>query len=271
MNYETIGINTINSINLMIILGILIPVIITTIWKIKSKEPLSTIFTGAATFILFAIILESIPKIFLFQIKNPISNYITSNKWLVVIISALLAGIFEETGRFVAFRFLLKRRKNKKTAISYGIGHSGIEMIFILTFAGIQCLVFAQMINSGQFVKFLEQESNNQVQLKSLQAIPQLIASISFGTLGISLIERIGAILMHITCSILVFLGVHFENKKSLFLIAILLHVFIDTIAGFYQAKILTNLTSAEILIFVFSLVAFIIVYKKIYKNVSNI
>ena len=267
MNYKYIGTNTITAIILMIIIRMVVPLTIFAIWKIKTKEPISTIFIGAVTFILFAIILESIPKVFLFQVKNPISDYIANNKWVFVIVPALLAGIFEESGRFVAFKFLLKKRKNKKTAISYGIGHSGIEMIFILTFAGIQCLVFAQMINSGQFAKLLEQAGNNQVQLKSLQAIPQLIASISFGTLGISLIERISAILVHITCSILVFYSVHFKNKKILFPIAILLHTFIDIFAGLYQTKLVTNLIIIEGLVFVISIIIFSFVYKKVYEK----
>ena len=267
MNYEYIETSTITAIILMVIIGMAVPLTIAAIWKIKTKEPISTIFIGAVTFILFAIILESIPKVFLFQVKNPISDYIANNKWVFVIVPALLAGIFEESGRFVAFKFLLKKRKNKKTAISYGIGHSGIEMVFILTFAGIQCLVFAQMINSGQFAKLLEQAGNNQVQLKSLQAIPQLIASISFGTLGISLIERISAILVHITCSILVFYSVHFKNKKILFPIAILLHTFIDIFAGLYQTKLVTNLIIIEGLVFVISIIIFSFVYKKVYEK----
>ena len=92
MNYKYIGTNTITAIILMIIIGMAVPLTIVAIWKIKTKEPISTIFIGAVTFILFAIILESIPKVFLFQVKNPISDYIANNKWVFVIVPALLAG-----------------------------------------------------------------------------------------------------------------------------------------------------------------------------------
>ncbi|BBM45312.1 YhfC family intramembrane metalloprotease [Leptotrichia trevisanii] len=86
MNYEYIGTSTITTIILMIIIGTTVPLIIAAIWKIKTKEPISTIFIGAVTFILFAIVLESIPKVFLFQVKNPISDYIANNKWVFVIV-----------------------------------------------------------------------------------------------------------------------------------------------------------------------------------------
>ncbi len=110
MEHINIGENQIFIIILMIILGIFIPVYIGVIWKIKTKEPISTIFIGAAIFILFAIVLESIPKIFLFQMNN--SNRI--NKWIFIIILVLLAGAFEEKGRLFAFKILLKNKKNKK-------------------------------------------------------------------------------------------------------------------------------------------------------------
>lgn len=36
-------------------------------------------------------------------------------------VGALLAGVFEETGRYVAFKFILKKRENKATALAYGL------------------------------------------------------------------------------------------------------------------------------------------------------
>ena len=133
MNYEYIETSTITAIILMVIIGMAVPLTIAAIWKIKTKEPISTIFIGAVTFILFAIILESIPKVFLFQVKNPISDYIANNKWVFVIVPALLAGIFEESGRFAAFKFLLKKRKNKKILFPIAI----LLHTFIDIFAGL--------------------------------------------------------------------------------------------------------------------------------------
>lgn len=89
-------------------------------------------------------------------------------------------------------------------------------MIIIFTLTGIQYLLFIQLINSGQFTKLLEQ-AGNQNQLEVLKGISKLIASVSLGTFTISLIERISAIFLHITCSILVFFGINFKNKKIFF------------------------------------------------------
>ncbi|MBP5468915.1 MAG: YhfC family intramembrane metalloprotease, partial [Candidatus Riflebacteria bacterium] len=40
------------------ILSFVIPLLIAIVWKKKKKEPFSTILIGAATFLLFALILE---------------------------------------------------------------------------------------------------------------------------------------------------------------------------------------------------------------------
>jgi uncharacterized membrane protein YhfC len=73
MQYEMIGTEPKIALVLMIICGILLPTAVATIWKIKTKEPISTILVGAATFAVFAIGLESIPKVFLLQLDNPVS------------------------------------------------------------------------------------------------------------------------------------------------------------------------------------------------------
>jgi hypothetical protein len=49
----------------MIICGILLPTVVAAVWKIKTREPISTILIGAVIFAVFALGLESIPKAFL--------------------------------------------------------------------------------------------------------------------------------------------------------------------------------------------------------------
>jgi Na+-transporting NADH:ubiquinone oxidoreductase subunit NqrD len=79
MQYEMIGTEPKIAIILMIICGILLPTAVATVWKIKTKEPISTILIGAVIFAVFAIGLESIPKAFLFQLDNPVSAFVILN------------------------------------------------------------------------------------------------------------------------------------------------------------------------------------------------
>jgi uncharacterized membrane protein YhfC len=110
-----------------------------------------------------------------------------SNTWLYGGLAALLAGVFEETGRFLAFKFLLKKRTGRKTAISYGIGHGGFEAVFLLVFTGIQYLTYISLINSGQFSTVVDQaRAVSPDQVAAVEAIPATLAAITIGSIGIT-------------------------------------------------------------------------------------
>ena len=60
-----------------------------------------------------------------------------------------MAGIFEETARFVSFKILKKIFTGISTGLSYGIGHGGIESVLLAGFSMIAGLVFGILINTG--------------------------------------------------------------------------------------------------------------------------
>src|ERR687892_302963 len=55
------------------------------------------------------------------------------NSSLVVnaIILGLLAGIFEETARYILFRYILKNARTWKEGILVGLGHGGVEALLL--------------------------------------------------------------------------------------------------------------------------------------------
>lgn len=119
---------------------IAVPVAIAIIWKLKKKEPITSILVGAATFLLFALILEKpIQNVLAFPTamglpEHTVSRFLNANPVLLALVAGLFPGVFEETGRLIAFKTVLRKRKNKETSISYGIGHGGFEAILAVSF-----------------------------------------------------------------------------------------------------------------------------------------
>ncbi len=254
-----------------ILIGVLAPIIGSVVWIKKTKQPVRTLLIGAAIFFIFAIILESIPKTILFTDTNAIGRAVMSNVALYMIMAALLAGIFEEVGRFVAFKYLLKNRKDKLTAITYGIGHGGLEVIYLLVIGGIQSIFFAVLINSGEFDAIVTEVAlEAPSQLDALKVIPQALASVSFTTLIFTILERISAMLIHISCSIIVFKAVHKKGNLWMMQLAILLHASIDFIAAMYQMGVVSNLFIVEAIILGWAIVLFYVSYKRIYEPMPN-
>ena len=60
--------------------------------------------------------------------------------WLVIL--ALTAGLFEEVGRYVGYRVLMRREeKTWSKAVMYGIGHGGMESVVLVGLLGLLSLL----------------------------------------------------------------------------------------------------------------------------------
>ena len=256
-------------------LWIAVPVAAALIWKVKKKEPLVSILVGAAAFLLFALILEKpIQNVLAFPTAmglpdHAVSRFLSANPVLLALAAGLFPGVFEETGRLVAFKTVLKNRRNKETSISYGIGHGGFEVILILGLTYIQYLVYAVMINTGLFGTVVDQvAAQAPEQLGSLETVVSLLTGFSFSDLSIAFIERIFAVLFHIGASILVFYACRDKKRFWLYPLAIVLHTGMDFIAGLniFNAISLSP-WQLEGLVAVFGLVTFFGAYLLLYRK----
>ena len=265
------------------VLWIAAPIAVAIIWKVKKKEPFTTILIGAATFLLFALILEKpIQNVLAFPTAmglpdHAVSRFLSANPILLALVSGLFPGVFEETGRLVAFKTILRNRKNKETSISYGIGHGGFEVILILGMTYIQYIAYAVMINTGIIGTVMDQVASlAPEQLGSIESVVSWLKGFSFADLGIAFVERIFAVLFHIGASILVFYAC--RNKKSFWLypFAILLHTAVDFIGALSIFNVIhLSPWVLEGIIAVFGLLTFLGAYfcsiKKISKKLINV
>jgi uncharacterized membrane protein YhfC len=221
------------------ILMIVVPLVIAIIWTRKKKERFTTVLVGAATFLLFAVIIEKPLQALLItpaQIglaDTGISQFINARPVLWAFIVGLFPGVFEETGRLVAYKTVLKKRKNRETSISHGIGHGGFEVIFVMGVMYATYIAYAMMINTGTFGTVVEQVmAQDPDQADSLVAVASGIASFSFTNLCVSIMERIFAVLFHIGASIIVFYACKDKSRFWLYPLAILLHTAMDFVVG---------------------------------------
>ena len=76
-------------------------------------------------FLLFALVLEKpIQNVLLFPTamgmeEHVASRFFAAHPVLLALAAGLFPGVFEETGRLVAFKTVLKNRKNRETSITY--------------------------------------------------------------------------------------------------------------------------------------------------------
>ena len=213
--------------------GIAVPVILAWYLVRRHHAKLSTILIGAGTFIVFALVLESL--LHQMVLKGPHGAAIMGNTCWFALYGGLAAGLFEETGRFLSMKFLMKTEPSTPLpGIAYGAGHGGAEMLVIFGITMVSNLVMAILVNSGQadtlFAK-APAEAATQVQA-ALETLKTTTAS----TLLMGLWERVSALILQIGLSVLVWVAVRKGGKWLwLFPAAILLHALVDAGAVLLQ------------------------------------
>ena len=208
---------SIGSMALSALIGIAIPAILYVLYRKKGANHLP-FWIGCITFVLFALVLEQLAYFFL--MKTALWKTITGNVLLLGVVGGLFAGVFEETGRFVAFKTVLrKKRGNDHNALMYGAGHGGVEAVILLSVSMVINIIFSLQYNAGQSSLF------------GGLGEAQLLINTPFWMMLVGSLERIAAVAIHISLSVLVWFAAKDGKRFWLFPLAILLHLIVDAVA----------------------------------------
>jgi uncharacterized membrane protein YhfC len=152
-------------------------------------------------------------------IRIPLNNYATAailgadlGQATMMLLSAfpsLTAGVFEEGARYIAYRHLVKEH-TVENGVMYGVGHGGIESIF---------LVGVSVLSTGVII-LTNPSLVPDWQLQALASTPLYLPFVGF-------YERFMTIIIQIGLSMMVLES--FRKKDLRYLVAaVLLHFFID-------------------------------------------
>lgn len=260
MNDIVFSPESIISLVLMAVLGIAVPAAAALVWRFRfHKGTLKATFIGAGMFFLFAMVLEQLLHVLVIPL-------VMNNVVLYVIYGSAAAGVFEETARFLSFRFFLKKNRSAENAVSYGLGHGGCEMILLL---GLQAVIALAMIAtvSPDVVSELSSESDFYAYSR---VISQLTAysQVTYGNLAISVLERIIALILQVSLSVLVMEAVMVKGRIWLYPAAIVIHALMDVPAALYQCGVIPVIV-CELIIAAFTAVWAVIAYKR-YKFLES-
>ncbi len=112
-----------------------VPLLLTVLFYRKERVPVKAVVIGTLVFIVFQP-LTRLPLLAALQGTSWYFNNIQFNVWAMAVLYSLSAGVFEEGGRFLAFKYLLGKDLSWAGGVAYGIGHGGIEAIMVgVTFA----------------------------------------------------------------------------------------------------------------------------------------
>jgi uncharacterized membrane protein YhfC len=227
---------------------ILLPIFLWVYFTRKFSLSWRLVLAGGLTFIASQIL--HIPLVF------GMGSFLESVPWLVnAIILGLLAGIFEETARYILFRFILKKTHSWKEGVLVGLGHGGTEAVLLglLTAFGF----FTMLAMRGSDLSTMPGIPADQVeaarqQVAAYWSMPWYMALMGF-------LERIFAITLHVSLSVMVLYAIAYR-KPIWFWLALLWHALVDAVAVYALQKV--GILGVEGIIAVFALISLWIVFR---------
>jgi uncharacterized membrane protein YhfC len=174
---------------------------------------------------------------------------------LNAVILGLLAGVFEETARYILFRFSLKNIRTWKEGILVGLGHGGTEALILGIFAA---LAFANMI----VYRSIDLSTIPSIPAEQLELAKQQVAAYWSAPWYMALmgfVERILAICLHISLSVMVLYSIVYR-KPIWFWLALLWHAFVDAVAVYVGQQV--GILAVEGIVAIFAIISLWIVFR---------
>lgn len=251
---------TLFGIILNMVLGVAIPVGLLVFIKKKYGVSLKGFWIGAATMVLAALVLEQL--VHALVLGSPAGAAIQGNLWLYALYGGLMAGLFEETGRLVSMRFLMKKGHGDwHNALMYGAGHGGIEVFVILFFGMLNNLIYTVVLMTGSAETLMAPlDASSQAILQ--QAFDALTTTPAWMFLMAS-VERLSAVTAQIALSVIVWTAASGKNiRVKFYLLAIFLHFVLDASAA-VLSRIGCPILLLEVIIWAVA-IAFVVIAKRV-------
>lgn len=220
----TIPALTIAAIALALLAGIALPIALFLLFRSRCSSA-KPFWVGCGMMLLFAFLLES--GFHTVILSSPAGAWIQASAWRYALYGGLMAGLFEETGRFLAFRTVLRpQQENDYTALLYGAGHGGFEALVVLGLTMLSNLALVVMVNNG-YLDILAES----VPADTLSAMTEQLSSITPALFLLSILERLSAVVLHLALSVLVWFAVK-DRRWGFYGAAIVLHALVDALAA---------------------------------------
>ena len=238
-------------IHVIITMLALFAFLIAAVWYARKQYKINfaVLGLGAVAFFASSQVLEKIVHLLvLHPQKDGTVPLMSENPLLYVIYGISMAAIFEETARLIFFKWLEKKRTLEDSdALAYGLGHGGLELIYIGMGSLISLLILFSLLES----------SNPDLANLLPQNTLETVQSLSGWQVYLLGVERVLALVMQIGLSFWVYQAV--RQKKWIYLVAAYgLHALFDLAPSLSQVGWLSNpllvegLLAVEVIIFIY-------------------
>lgn len=216
-----------------VIISVVIPVLMLMYYICRKRKGLKSFTVGVLVFFISQILLR-LPMLYFILPTQTWYIKLSVDPYLCSIFLGLSAGIFEEVGRYIGFKYFLKNNRQYEDGLAFSFGHWGIEALLIV---GINALVL--LFNTSL------------AQTTGLNTLNSYLMGM----------ERIFALSLHVGFTMIVLYGIKLNKIKYLF-IAIILHGIVDAGLGILPALFNIGTIGIEVYVLLWALVFLYLTFK---------
>jgi uncharacterized membrane protein YhfC len=186
-------------ISLNYLLMVAIPIAVAIFIHRQTNAPWRLFFIGAATFILAQVFHIPFNWIMLRSNLIPTDTTAWGSLLFYALFLGLSAGVFEESARYLSYRYWTKDARTWSRGLMLGAGHGGIEAILLGLLAGINFIGLLIVTRSEALLSTFPAD-----QLDAIDEALIMINTTPWYGLILGAVERVFAIITHLALSILV-------------------------------------------------------------------
>ena len=259
MDYQLVPTASLVGMYFTLAICVIVPFALCFAIQKKTKAKVSSYFIAWLIFLIFVLGLEQF--VHTIVLKTSFGAAIQQNLGMYAFYGGFTAALFEEVGRFLAMKYVMKNRLDKYNALMFGAGYSGFEALVVTAMSYVNNISVSMLINNGTFGQLLQDMTADQRQ-ETISGLSGLwtMEPYQFFMGGV---ERIFAMIVQISLTIIVYKAVK-DNKPSFFITAFLIHLVVDFVSIIAGSTF--PVIAAELVIGVIS-IAIGIYARKIYRE----
>lgn len=207
---------------------ILGPAVAAVIAAVRFRSGPMPIIVGVLVYLLSQTVVRT-PLLNLLYAIPGVESFMNAHGVFSDFILSLTTAVIEELARWATFFFVLKKRVNDYSAITYGIGHGGAEVILVAGFAYINNYLTAQAINLSFEAPF------DADVMAELAAASVSLSELLPRDMLLTIVIEAAAICMHVMYTFIIARGVRYGTTKICLPLAAGMHffyLFISSLVG---------------------------------------
>ena len=235
-------------------LMILIPIVVAIFIRRRTGAPWRLFFIGAVTFIASQVLHIPFNAVVLRSGLLSTDTTVWTSLIIYAVFLGLSAGVFEETARYLTYRFWAKDARSWSRGLMLGAGHGGSEAILVGALAAVNFVALLAAVNNETAMNALPADQRSLV----TSALAQIMDAPT-GTLLLGAVERVFAITAHLAMSLLV-LQVFLRRNIAWLFASIGFHTLLNMVAVIAASRLSPFAT--EGIIGLFALLALVIIFR---------